>query len=97
MDAAFVDAAAPTPHVACQTPDGVNEPSFQSVAIVAVSAASSYGVLPAHQFAFGAWVVGALLHPHRAFADAARCRLPRTVDYVGNLPDDVIGDRRGHS
>jgi len=97
MDAAFVDAAVPMSHVACQTPDDVNEPSFQSVAIVGVSAATSYGALPAHRFAFGVCVVGALLHPHRVFADAAPCRLPRTVDHVGNVPDDVIGDRRGHS
>ena len=54
-------------------------------------------VLPALRFAFAVCVVGALLHPHRVFADAAHCRLPRTVDHVGNLPDDVLGDRRGHS
>ncbi len=87
--ARLLDLAASTSHDACQTPDGVNEPSFQFIAIVGMRRRRAAEVIPARRFALGGRGVGGLLHPLPSFADAAHCRLPRRVDDMGNSPEDL--------
>jgi len=73
-------------HVACQTPQRANEPSFQRVVAVGVPSSHAGGMLPTCLFAFDDRCVGALLHTLPSLADDARCKLARTVDHLGNSP-----------